>query len=109
MPFFLGIHPSEIDAARQRGKIPAEWLVTMMMAESILPEWILTGQGPCCTFDVWDSHMRPGGDDATARQADRAALRRLPSVALAKELVRRIAVAQTNGFVRWQEMDIGLG
>jgi len=100
---FLDIHPSEIAKARRRGKIPAEWLVVMMMSESILPEWILTGRGPCCTLDVWDSAQRPIGEEMAVQQADREALRRLPSTALAKELVRRIAVGRINASAGWRD------
>ena len=97
---FLGIQPSQIAEARQHGKIPSDWLVIIMLAENILPEWILTGRGECCTLDVWDSSQRPICEEPVAQQADREALRRLPSVALAKELVRRIAVGQANAFAK---------
>ena len=43
---FLGIPQSEVSEVKQRGKIPAEWLVTLMRVKHVLPEWILTGQGP---------------------------------------------------------------
>lgn len=36
---FLGIRQAEIANARRRSKIPAEWLITLMLVKQILPEW----------------------------------------------------------------------
>ena len=93
---FFGIHPSAIGAARRRGKIPSDWLVILMRAKGVLPDWVLTGRGPCHApvlgrYEVYD-------EDAAEQEEDRKALRRLSSSMLANEMVRRIAVAE-NGSV----------
>jgi len=96
---FLGIDPSEVADAKLRGKIPPGWLVILILAEYVSPEWILTGRGPCYTSEVAD-HYETLRDEAAVIRADKEALRRLPSGLLAQELVRRIAVAEISGFCR---------
>lgn len=94
---FFGVRRSSVSDARRRGNIPAEWLVAILLARNVHPEWILTGNGPCRLpvppppghYETEDAHRE--------RQEENAALRRLPSRALADELLRRVAVAQTEG------------
>lgn len=43
---FLGIRQSSISDAKRRGEIPASWLVKVLKAYSVNPEWIVTGEGP---------------------------------------------------------------
>jgi len=90
---FFGIDPQEIVDAERSGKIPAEWLMILLQAEYVSPEWVQTGRGACYTFDVTD-HYEILDEEAAIQLADREALRRLPSGLLAKELARRIAVAE---------------
>jgi len=96
---FLGIGQSSVSDAKRRGKIPADWLVTIIRTRDVHPEWILTGLGPCFiripTPGVYET-----GDIAQERWNEEEVLRRLPSKALADELVRRIALAQADGFTR---------
>lgn len=40
---FLGILANEIATAKDRGYVPAEWLIMLLRAKGINPEWILTG------------------------------------------------------------------
>ena len=42
---FLGIRQSTIASAKKKGKIPAEWLVKLLRAKRVNPEWVVTGQG----------------------------------------------------------------
>ena len=94
---FLGIRQSAVSDAKRRGKIPAEWLVILMRIKKVFPEWILTGNGPC--FTSIPSKSYETGVEATERREDEEALRRLSSRALADELVRRIAVSQSDSFL----------
>lgn len=42
---FLDIQQSTVSDAKKRGAIPAEWLVKLLHAKHINPDWILTGEG----------------------------------------------------------------
>lgn len=42
----LGVGMPAMTDARRRGKIPADWLLTLTMKKGVNPEWLLTGQGP---------------------------------------------------------------
>lgn len=50
---FLNVRQSAVSDAKRRGKIPADWLLLLLLlllllrTKNILPEWILTGTGPC--------------------------------------------------------------
>lgn len=86
---FLGVSPTAFAAARQRGKIPPEWLLTLVLCKGINPEWILAGNGACHIAGM----ARDAGTYETPEStADEAALRRLSSRALAEELLRRISL-----------------
>lgn len=94
---FLGVCPSSVSDAGRRGKIPSGWLLTLMWVKGVLPEWVLTGNGPC--FIAGPSSpvgCCETGDAYRERTVDEEALRRLSSRALADELVRRIAVSQAK-------------
>jgi len=96
---FLGIRQSSVSDAKRRGKIPADWLVTIMRTKDIHPEWILTGLGPCF-IRIPMPGVYENGDIAQERWNEEKALRRLSSKALVEELLRRIALAQADGFTR---------
>lgn len=95
----MGIRQSSISDARRLGKIPADWLITLLRVKSVHPEWILTGRGPC-----YIHKLTPGTyeteDMAQERRNVADALRRLSSRELADELVRRVAMAQATAFIR---------
>lgn len=95
---FFGIRQSSVSEAKRRGKIPSGWLVILMLVKSVYPEWILTGEGPCFMPKPPETGEYETGDDHALHRADEDALRRLPSRLLADELIRRIAVAQTEIF-----------
>ncbi len=89
---YLGVSQAAVSDAGRRGRIPAEWLVTLLRSRNVDPEWILTGRGrrhvefPAAGYeDAYAARARTEAEDA---------LRRLPSRALAEELLRRIAVAE---------------
>ena len=90
---FLGISQSSVSDARRRGKIPAEWLLTIMRAKGVLPEWILTGNGPCHVNAAQAPGHYETGDAAAELREKRDALQKLSSRELADELLRRIAVS----------------
>ena len=96
---FLGIRQSSVSDAKRRGRIPADWLVTIIRTKDVHPEWVLTGLGPCYirtpTPGVYET-----GDVVQERVSEEAALRSLSSKALADELVRRVLLAQADGFTR---------
>ncbi len=85
---YLGIRQSSISDARRRGKIPSNWLITLMRVKNIFPEWILTGTGPCFV----PSEHPETRQEFTERQVEEETLRKLSSRTLADELVRRITV-----------------
>lgn len=89
---FLDIRRSSVSDARRRGRIPADWLITLMRVKRVFPEWILTGNGPCFIFTSTARYET--GEEFADRQVEDTALRNVSSSALAEELVRRIAVAQ---------------
>lgn len=93
---FLAISESEIIAAREQNKIPAEWLITLLRVKNANPEWILSAEGPWFLPSHRGAGQYETGDEAAERDIDWAALRCLPSYVLAEELLRRIAVAQSR-------------
>lgn len=95
---FFGIRQSSISDAKRRGKIPSSWLVILMRVRNVLPEWVLTGKGPCYATLPTARGCYETGDAAAERKADEEALKRLPSLMLAVELVRRVVVSQENVF-----------
>ena len=97
---FLAISESEIIAAREHNKIPAEWLITLLRVKNANPEWILSGAGPWFLPRHREAGQYETGDEAAERAVDWAALRCLPSHVLAEELLRRIAVAQSRACCR---------
>lgn len=42
----LDVRQSSISDAKRRASIPPEWLLKLMRSHQILPDWILSGQGP---------------------------------------------------------------
>jgi len=42
----LDVRQSSISDSKRRASIPPEWLLKLMRSHQIMPEWILTGQGP---------------------------------------------------------------
>lgn len=42
----LSVHPSAIAAGKKRGKLPPNWLITVLKKKGINPDWVLTGRGP---------------------------------------------------------------
>lgn len=42
---FLDIQQSTVSDAKKRGAVPAEWLVKLLHARHINPDWVLTGEG----------------------------------------------------------------
>ena len=101
---FLGVSPVAVDAARERGKLPAEWLLILLRARNISPEWVLSGVGPCYLAApagrgryLTADEAAGAGEAGTANTADtQDALRRIPSRLLAEELLRRLAVAEAG-------------
>lgn len=81
---FLGIQQASVSDARRRGKIPRSWLLALERLLSVRPEWIETGAGPYCLSTL------PETTEAAAL------LRHLPARLLAEELLRRIAIAQSD-------------
>lgn len=70
-----------------------------MRVKNVNPEWILTGNGPCSPGIAPESSDRyETGEDFAERQTYEQALQRLPSRALAEELLRRIAISQEQEF-----------
>lgn len=84
---FFDVSQAAVSDAKRRRKIPAEWLLTLFRMKNILPEWILTGMGPCYVRPLDDNYITE--DEAAENMADQMALRRLSSRMLASELVRR--------------------
>ena len=96
----LGIRQSSISDAKRRGKIPADWLITIMRTKDVHPEWILTGNGPCYVLDPTPEGHYETGETVQERRAKEEALRQLSSKSLSDELLRRIAVSQADRFTR---------
>ena len=42
----LGCTEMNISRAKKRGKIPAEWLIKLLRSHELIPDWIITGEGP---------------------------------------------------------------
>lgn len=93
---FLGVRQSAVSDAKRRGKIPTDWLIAIMRVKNANPEWILTGKGPYCFSEPVPPGQYETHDQVQERREDETALRRLSSKALADELLRRIAVSQTQ-------------
>ena len=62
---FLGIRTSDIACAGRGGKLPADWLLALVLARNINPEWVLTGRGR----RFLDARTESYDDDATAAVA----------------------------------------
>lgn len=103
---FLGIRQSSVSDAKRRGKIPSDWLITIMRAKNVNPEWVLTGKGAHYLAEQLPPGQYETHDRTQERWADEAALRRLSSKALADELLRRIAVSQADQYCRIQESEV---
>lgn len=97
---FFGIKESGISEAQKLGKIPADWLTIILQVKGILPEWILTGNGPCHIVKPTPPEQYETGDIVQKQLAKKDALRSLSSRDLADELLRRIAVSQFDVFTR---------
>lgn len=41
----LGVRQSAISDARRRGRIPYNWLLTLLISKGITPDWVRSGQG----------------------------------------------------------------
>lgn len=93
---FLGISQSSVSDAGRRGRIPAEWLVTILRIRGVLPEWILTGHGPCYLTVPAAQGEYESSDTAEERRAKTEALQKLSSKDLADELLRRIAASNVQ-------------
>jgi len=100
---FLGVRQSLVSDAKRRGKIPSDWLITIMRAKNANPEWILTGKGACRLPEKLPPGQYETHDQFQERWEDKAALRRLSSKTLADELLRRIAVSQTAQYILARE------
>lgn len=42
----LEIRQSSISDAKRRASIPSDWLVKLLESHSVMPRWVLTGEGP---------------------------------------------------------------
>ena len=93
---FLSIRQSSISDAQRRGKIPSNWLITLMRVKNVFPEWVLTGSGPCTVPNTSSGYET--GQELAERQTEEESLQKLSSRALAEELIRRIAVSQGKEF-----------
>jgi len=69
LALILGVDLSEVTKAQRNGKIPSHWLAILLVDEYVLPEWILTGQGPCYADELQIRYENPGAD-AALPQAD---------------------------------------
>ena len=92
---FFGSTAADIAAARARGQIPAGWLLVLLQARQISPEWVLRGVGPC--FLNLPAGRYPTAEEAAGQGNAAAALRGVSSRQLAEELLRRLAVAGADG------------
>ena len=91
---FFGVRQSLVSDAKRRGKIPPDWLATLLRAKNVNPEWLLTGKGNCFLPLPPVAENDESGEAYAVRKADEETLRRLPSRMLADELVRRITASQ---------------
>lgn len=94
---YLGVMRAAVSDAIRRSKIPAGWLLTLMVSENINPEWILTGQGQW--FLEERNNSCQNADNATEEDSTLKILRSLPSRLLADELLRRITSAEAGAFI----------
>ncbi len=95
---FLGVRQSVVSDAKRRGKIPADWLLTLILAKNINPEWVLTGRGRLLLEVPTDNYETA---DTTREKAEfKETLNLLPSRMLAEELLRRVSVAAVDKFSR---------
>ena len=90
---YLGIRQSSISCAKRRAKIPAEWLLTLLLKCDVNSVWILSGNGRQYVASLKGGYE--SDHQAKSRRPMLSLLRQLPSRMLADELVRRIA-ARTN-------------
>ena len=95
---FLGVSPVAVDVARERGKLPAEWVLILLRARNISPEWVLSGAGPCyLAAPAGRGRYLTADEDAGAGEAEtQTVLRRIPSRLLTEELLRRLAVTEAG-------------
>ena len=97
---FLGVHRSSVLDAQKSGKIPADWLLTILCAKDVHPEWILTGDGSCFISSRIPIGHYDTGETVQERWRKEEALRRLSSKDLRDELLRRIAISQAEHFTK---------
>ena len=88
MAVFFNTTVYAVKAACRKRKIPAGWLLFLVMWRGINPEWILRGMG---SYYFNSTRVRyETGEKWAARQQERKALSKIPSPALAEELLRRL-------------------
>ena len=92
---FMRASMPELTDARRRGKIPADWLLFLLRASGINPEWILSGCGPRRLERARPEEAPIYAEAQTARERmeRREALRSFSARELAEELLRRTALA----------------
>lgn len=90
---FLGVSITEVKEAEIRKKLPVEWLLLLLRARSVSPDWVLTGCGPriLCDSSTAYTELYPGGYEERERKARLECLKSVSSRELAEELLRRIA------------------
>lgn len=59
----LGVWQGSISESKRRGTIPAEWLLKLLRTHKVLPDWILTGQGPATLQGVHPPAPTPLDDE----------------------------------------------
>lgn len=96
---YLGVRRSAVSDARRRGAIPPEWLIGLMQALSLNPDWILTGQGQ----PHLEEHVYEGDYSEWRLSEMREVLRKAPAKMLADELRRRIELAERQGRAKFTE------
>ena len=89
---YFGCRQSAVTDARRRSAIPLYWLALLLQAQCVNPEWVLTGQGAQSISGGCNEYETE--DESLARAAFDICLARLPSRALAEELLRRIQASQ---------------
>lgn len=97
---FLGVPQSAVAYAKRRRKVPAGWLVTLICAKDVHPEWILTGKDPCYVLAAKEQIEYSTVGGAQIIQDKKDTLHKLSSKYLADELLRRITISQENEFIR---------
>ena len=84
-----------VKTACRKRKIPAEWIVFLVMWRGVNPEWILRGIGDCCLVQIRLGGYETG-EDAAVRWQKLEAFAKISSQGLADELLRRLAAADVN-------------